>query len=109
MPDEGRKTGTISARDSALKESAALFEEVGLFGGLMVFVGVATEVGLLIWPVPNERFAAVLANIFVAAGVGIEVLFTRMASRRQGVLIERSNNKLGKVMADAARANWELL
>ena len=68
------KKGTINAGDNELKELVVLFEEAATFGGVLVVLGVATEVALLIWPVENERLAAVLANIFVAIGVGIEVL-----------------------------------
>jgi hypothetical protein len=89
-----RKKGTISASDPELEESAALLEEASIFGGALVFVGVAVEVALLIWPADNEKLAGILASIFVAIGVGVEVLFGKMASRRQGILLQRSRDRL---------------
>ena len=90
-----RIKGTISASDDGpLEDLIALYEEVVVLGGAMVFLGVGTEVALLIWPVSNERLASILANIFVGAGVFLEVLFARLASLRQGKLLDRSKRRL---------------
>jgi hypothetical protein len=91
---ESGKKGTIRASDDELESSVALFESAAVWGGVLVLLGLGAEIALLVWPADNERLAEVLASGFVALGVGIEVLFGKLASRRQGVLVQRSKERV---------------
>jgi hypothetical protein len=92
----GVKNGTINPDDDPSEGVITLFEEIAVLGGALVFIGVGAEVLIFIWPPDNERLAAILANILVGIGVGLEVLFARLASLRQGILVQRSKDRLSE-------------
>jgi hypothetical protein len=83
--------------DGELHSEVHLYEAIATWGGVAVAVAVILEVPLILWPLENDwqqKLCEAAATATIGLGVAAEVLFGKMAARRQDVLLERSNARL---------------
>jgi hypothetical protein len=100
--------GTKNASDGELELSGESCERWGWRCGALVVIGLIAEVAIA-WSHPSynsfcERWGSVLADALVTIGVAGEILFSRMAFRRDKELKRRSDEKVAESNERAATA-----
>jgi hypothetical protein len=107
FPDWRLKNAVKNAGDDALANSAEACEWWGWRGAMLLMVGLIAEVILAWWDPPYAsfpgRWGSACATLLVAIGVGAEVQFARMASRRTEERTRRAQDRLAAATEELAR------
>lgn len=107
FPDWRLKSAVKDASLEALEASTEACEWWGWRGAMVLMIGLIAEVVLTIWDLPYEsiggRWGSVFGSTLVAIGVGLEVQFHRMASRRTEELALRAKWILAAAVDEVAR------
>jgi len=101
----------MKATDEELRDAVESFERGAFWTAMLVVVGVVAEVLLAIRHLPYDSTAGIwlpaIADIFVAVGVGGEVLLGQLGSNRQKELNRRADGQVAVATERAARADLE--
>lgn len=107
FPDWRLKSAVKDTSLEALEASAEACEWWGWRGAMVLTIGLIAGVILTIWDLPHEsmwgRWGGVFGTTLVAIGVGLEVQFHRMASRRTDELALRAKWILAAAVGEVAR------
>src|SRR5690349_12398821 len=94
FPDWRLKGAAKDASLESLEASAEACEWWGWCGAMVLMTGLIADVTLTIWDLPREsiwaRWGGLFGTTLVAIGVGLEVQFHWMASRRTDELALRA-------------------
>ena len=101
------KNGVKNAEKEELESDVKACERLVIFGGGVLLFGLGAEIALGFIHPPHDslfgRWGSVFATVIVFVGVGAEVWFSGMGSRRQGELVRRSNDELAKAQTELVK------
>jgi len=86
-----------NASDAELRAGVDWYESIATWAGWAVAIAVLVEVPLILWPLENhwyQQICEAAATFVIGLGVAAEVLFGKKASRCQGELLRRSEERL---------------
>jgi len=104
--------GVVNATEDELEAAVSSCERIAIYFGGVVVIGLVIEIVLAIDHPPYDsrlgEWGSVFADVLVAVGVMVEVLFSARGTRYQSELQRRSNDRLSLATTEAGKANLEV-